>query len=84
MSLALKRRKPIRLGRVILYLLLIGSSLIMVYPFAVMISTSLGTLQDYYDNPGLPIPQHFTLENYQLLLDPAKTAGWGAQARSTR
>jgi multiple sugar transport system permease protein len=62
--------------RGLLYLLLIVSSLVMAFPLLFMFLGSIGTVQDYIRSPWLPIPSSPTLENYALILDPAKTDLW--------
>jgi multiple sugar transport system permease protein len=74
----MKRRWKFRIDKVALYAVLIVSSLAMAYPFLVMILGSVGTIDDYYLNPSLPIPTRFTLQNYLVILNPASVVGVGA------
>src|SRR5260221_9895904 len=57
-----------RLGLLILYLILIFAAFLALIPFYWMIISSVKPLQDILTIPVWLIPQHFTLENYQLLL----------------
>jgi multiple sugar transport system permease protein len=62
--------------RTLLYTLLIVSSAVMAFPLLFMFLGSIGTTVDYVRNPWLPIPAVPTLENYLIILNPAKTAVW--------
>src|SRR5690349_1423801 len=57
-----------RFGLIILYIILIVAAFLSLIPFYWMIISSLKPLQDILTIPVWLIPQHFTLENYQLLL----------------
>ena len=59
--------------RSVLYAVLIISSFAMAFPLLFMFLGSIGTVQDYIRNPWLPIPSVPSLDNYLIILNPAKT-----------
>lgn len=63
-----RRRKPIRLGRAALYLLLSLLGLVFVIPMAWAVLSSFKPRSDLFTYPPQLIPSPWTLENYQLLL----------------
>jgi multiple sugar transport system permease protein len=73
----MKQKRKLRMERIPLYIVLVVSSLAMAYPFLVMVLGSMGTIEDYYRNPSLPIPSHVSLENYAIILNPASVVGLG-------
>ncbi|TFG69091.1 MAG: carbohydrate ABC transporter permease [Anaerolineales bacterium] len=61
-------KKRLNLGRVVIYTLLIVGSIIMAYPLVYAVMGSLSTIEDYIASPIMPIPRHFYLENYTIML----------------
>ncbi len=69
-------RRSINPARVLLYLLLILSSMAMAFPLLFMFLGAIGTSADYIRSPWLPIPLIPTFENFVIILDPSKTDVW--------
>jgi multiple sugar transport system permease protein len=67
-------RKRLTLGRVMIYVILIGGSVVMAFPMAFAISGSLCDMQDFYAHPWFPFPQKLYLTNYQVLFSATFTA----------
>ncbi len=70
------RRKTLRRfpwDKIPVYLILIVSSFIMLYPLLIMILGSLGSNADYINSPNFPIPYHFNIAYYLLILTPGAT-----------
>jgi multiple sugar transport system permease protein len=61
-------RKPIHWGHIILYIVLIAGALLMVLPFAYMISTSFKSLGEVFKTPIQWIPSELRWENYETPL----------------
>ena len=76
----MSRKAKKRLGRVILYLLVILIVIVTVAPFAWMVVSSLSTKQELLQKPLHWIPQNPTLENYKAML--AGTSGKTTDAAS--
>ena len=76
----MSRKAKKRLGRVILYLLVILIVIFTVAPFAWMVVSSLSTKQELLQKPLHWIPQNPTLENYKAML--AGTSGKTTDAAS--
>ena len=66
--------KRVRLGRVVIYFLLVTGSLAMAYPMAFGLLGSLCDIKDFYARPWFPIPTHLYLDNYRLLFNPTLLA----------
>ena len=64
-----KRRLP--LGRMVLYIVLILSALVMAMPLLFGVAASIASLEDYIQTPWFPIPYTPTFENYRLILGGA-------------
>ena len=81
----MSRKAKKRLGRVILYLLVILIVIVTVAPFAWMVVSSLSTKQELLQKPLHWIPQHPTLENYKAMLagTSGKTTDAAAQFMSS-
>lgn len=62
------------LAKVVLYIVLIGSSFVMSFPLLFGLAGSITTLQDYIKTPWFPIPAHPTIENYYLIIS-SQTVG---------
>lgn len=76
----MSRKAQKRLGRVILYLLVILIVIITVAPFAWMVISSLSTKQELLQKPLHWLPRNPTLENYKAML--AGTSGKTTDAAS--
>ncbi len=61
-------RRAQRLTLIVLYIFLIAAALLWLVPFYWMVISSFKPLDDILTIPVWLIPQHFTLENYNLLL----------------
>ena len=69
-SLAGKRRRPThRLSRLVVYALLIVTSILMLGPFYWMLATSFKPAADVFASPPKLIPNPWTFENYRFVLD---------------
>ena len=81
----MSRKAKKRLGRVILYLLVILIVIVTVAPFAWMVVSSLSTKQELLQKPLHWIPQNPTLENYKAMLagTSGKTTDAAAQFMSS-
>jgi multiple sugar transport system permease protein len=66
-------RRKFPWGKVPLYAILIVSSLIMLYPLIIMVLGSLGSNDDYITSPNLPIPYHFSIFYYKVIMTPGAT-----------
>jgi len=66
-------RRRLTAGRLVIYIILIGGSLAMVFPVAYAIVGSLCDLQDFYARPWFPVPKSPTIVNYRLMLMPEFT-----------
>lgn len=64
------------LGRLIIYIILVGGSLAMAFPMAFGVVGSFCNLAEFYERPWFPIPQTLYLENYRIMF----TAEFTAQA----
>ncbi|RAH97457.1 sugar ABC transporter permease [Acuticoccus sediminis] len=73
MSQALHRPR-IRPGRIVVWTLLMLGGIVMIMPFAYMISTSLKTPEQVYDLRLIPVRP--TLKNYAALLADARFLDW--------
>ncbi len=62
----IKLRK--QLGRALLYVVLILSSLVMAFPLIFGLSGSISTVADYVRTPWFPIPYSPSLQNYEIIL----------------
>jgi multiple sugar transport system permease protein len=62
------RRGRQSLGNLFIYVILIASSFVMVYPLIFGVLGSLGTSADYLRSPLLPIPQHPSIKAYLGIL----------------
>ena len=67
-------RRHMNLGRIGIYVILIVGSMMMGYPMAYGIVSSLCSLEDFYANPWFPIPSTLYLENYRVLFTAEMTA----------
>ena len=81
----MSRKAQKRLGRVVLYLLVILIVIVTVAPFAWMVISSLSTKQELLQKPLHWLPQHPTLENYKAMLHgtSGKTTDAAAQFMSS-
>jgi multiple sugar transport system permease protein len=69
-SLARKRQRPARrLSRLVVYALLIVTSILMLGPFYWMLATSFKPAADVFASPPKLIPNPWTFENYRFVLD---------------
>lgn len=59
-----RRRPPIRIGRLVLHVILIGGSIVMLLPFIWMLSTSLKDPSEIFTYPPIWIPSRIAWENY--------------------
>jgi multiple sugar transport system permease protein len=66
-------KRRIRLGRVLLYGLLILSALLMALPLLFGVAASIASIEDYIKTPWFPIPYTPTFENYRLILGGSTT-----------
>jgi len=67
-SLARKRQRPTRrLSRLVVYALLIVTSILMLGPFYWMLATSFKPAADVFASPPKLIPNPWTLENYRFV-----------------
>lgn len=57
-----------RLGRALLYVVLVVTSLLMSFPLIFGLSGSISTVEDYVKTPWFPIPFSPTLQNYEIIL----------------
>jgi len=62
------------LGRLIIYVLLVGGSLVMAFPLAFGLVGSFCNLAQFYDRPWFPIPRTPDLENYRIMFTREFTA----------
>jgi multiple sugar transport system permease protein len=76
------RRQPVGrlVGRGGLYALLILGGLVMLFPFAWMVSTSLKPDRELFVTPPQLIPRPLTLENYVRVADTFPLARWVANS----
>jgi multiple sugar transport system permease protein len=58
------RLKP---GRVLLYFIIIVTSVVMAFPLLFGVAGSISTIEDYVRTPWFPIPYTPTLQNYELI-----------------
>lgn len=58
------RRRPVRIGPLVLHGVLIGGSIVMLLPFVWMLSTSLKEPREIFTYPPVWIPSRFAWENY--------------------
>jgi multiple sugar transport system permease protein len=63
-------RNRVTFGRVLLYGVLIGGSLLMAFPMIYALVGSFTDLEDFYANPWFPIPTKLYLENYTVMFSP--------------
>jgi multiple sugar transport system permease protein len=69
-SLARKRQRPThRLVRLVIYTLLVVTSIVMLGPFFWTLSTSFKPAADVFASPPKLVPDPWTLENYRFVLD---------------
>jgi multiple sugar transport system permease protein len=61
-------RKPINWGHVVLYIVVIAGAILMVLPFAYMISTSFKSLSEVFKTPIQWIPNELNWDNYKTPL----------------
>lgn len=64
-------RKRITFGRIALYGVLIGGSLLMAFPMIYALIGSFADLEDFYANPWFPLPRKLYLDNYTVMFTPA-------------
>lgn len=57
-------RRPIRIGRILLYIFLISTSFVMFYPLLFALAGGISNQADYFRSTWFPIPQTIYLDNW--------------------